>query len=79
MRLLFIPDPDIMSVDSSLGLTDVGVHVDGVDGLLNLPASFFIIKSPLFSAAFSLSLLPAWEIRTELQCFFSKWFDNCFA
>ena len=69
LRLLFIPEPDIkrfsiMSVDSSCGLTDVGVDgMDGVDGLLNLSASFFIIKSLLFSAAFLPSLSPAWEIQ----------------
>lgn len=51
-----------MSVDSSCGVTDVGVDgMDGADGLLNLPASFFIIKSPFLSAAFLPSLSPAWD------------------
>ena len=49
--LHLIPDPDInlfsiIYVDSCCGL------IDGLDGLLNLPASVFTIKSPLFSAAF---------------------------
>ena len=41
-----------MSVDSSCGLIDCVDGLDGVNGLLNLFASFFIIKSPLFSVTF---------------------------
>lgn len=67
MRLLFIPDPDIkgfivMSIVFSRGLIDGVDGLDSVDGLLNLSASFFIIKSPFFSAAFLPSLSPACEI-----------------
>lgn len=77
--ILFILDPDInlfsiTSVDSCCGLID-GVGLVPIDGLLNLPASFFLIKSPLFSAAFLPSLSPVWEIP-DSSAFFSKWFDK---
>ena len=52
----------VMSIVSSRGLIDGVDGLDSVDGLLNLPASFFIIKSPFFSAAFLPSLSPACEI-----------------
>ena len=67
----------VMSIDSSGGLIDGVDGLDRVDGLLNLPASFFIIKSPPFSAAFLPSLLPACEIPYS-SAFFGKWFNNCF-
>ena len=47
--ILFIPDPDIkrfiaMSVDSCQGAIDGVEGLAPIDGLLNLPAGFFVIK-----------------------------------
>ena len=62
-----MPVPDIkrfiaMSVDSSCCLIE-WVGLVPIDGLLNLPASFFIIKSPIFSAVVFLpNSSPACEI-----------------